>query len=65
MNGPWHYGEAERLLAPGERDDLEPELVARDTARAQVHALLALAAATAELNIAGVPDRESWEKATR
>ena len=37
-----HAKEAERLITPGEHDDRELELVARDTARAVVHALLAL-----------------------
>ncbi|WP_157551053.1 hypothetical protein [Nocardioides jensenii] len=37
MNGPWHYAEAERLVK------VSPEAVAA----AQVHATLALAAATA------------------
>lgn len=45
--GPWHYTEAERLLEPGQLDRYEPESVRDDIARAKVHAILALAAATA------------------
>jgi hypothetical protein len=50
MTGPEHYREAERLIEPGEQDANEPELVLRDIAIAQVHATLALAAATAQLD---------------
>ena len=47
MNGPVHFREAERLLGQldrGEHDNHDGPVVA---ARAQVHATLALAAATA------------------
>ncbi|MFE4535665.1 hypothetical protein ACFRKB_11355 [Streptomyces scopuliridis] len=45
MNGPWHYAEAERLLElAGHLDGDAAEIYAE----AQVHATLALAAATAE-----------------
>jgi hypothetical protein len=52
MTGPEHYREAERLLAPGGRrnpwGDVEPVAPSEAAvARAQVHATLALAAATA------------------
>lgn len=48
MSGPEHYKEAERLLSPGEYDEAEDrDLFMRDVALAQVHATLALAAATA------------------
>lgn len=48
MTGPEHYREAERLLEPGEYDETaDAHLVMRDLARAQAHATLALAAATA------------------
>ncbi len=64
MTGPEHYKEAERLLdgsdAPYE-SDVE---YANRLARAQVHATLALAAATA-IPHAGqmpVPDCEAWEE---
>jgi hypothetical protein len=47
--GPWHYREAERLLAPGVYDEAgEEDLVLRDLVAALGHAFLALAAATAE-----------------
>lgn len=51
MNGPEHYREAERLLDRAENviPDDEPAQAAV-AARAQVHATLALAAATAELD---------------
>lgn len=48
MNGPEHYAEAERLLAiaadPGAND--RPEVQVFRTQQAQVHATLALTAAT-------------------
>lgn len=45
MTGPEHYREAERLIASSYRDgELSPEAL---IAEAQVHATLALAAATA------------------
>ncbi|MFC1418556.1 hypothetical protein [Streptacidiphilus cavernicola] len=52
MNGHEHYAEAERLLAIAERGstgmtDLTTDEISRMTAGAQVHAILALAAATA------------------
>lgn len=48
MSGPEHFKEAERLLSPGEYDEAEDrDLFMRDVALAQVHATLALAAATA------------------
>jgi hypothetical protein len=48
MTGPEHYREAERLIAVGEYDEgADAALVVRDIALAQVHATLALAAATA------------------
>lgn len=53
MTGPEHYREAERLIVPGEYDGDEPEAAAHDFARAQVHALLALAAATATMSMHG------------
>jgi len=45
MSGPAHYREAERLL--GRAAELEPGPCALTIAEAQVHATLALAAATA------------------
>jgi hypothetical protein len=49
MTGPEHYREAARLLEPGAYDEAEDAgLFARDMALAQVHATLAVAAATIE-----------------
>lgn len=45
MNGPAHYKEAERLVALADRDDKRRDGLIRF---AQVHATLALVAATAE-----------------
>lgn len=65
MNGPQHYAEAERLreAARNHHDDLE--WAAYFNAAAQVHATLALAAATAgpTLGLPGVPSSE-WQEAT-
>ncbi|GII84574.1 hypothetical protein Ssi03_25640 [Sphaerisporangium siamense] len=53
MTGPEHYREAEKLLAQYG----DPEFAAIDLAAAQVHATLALAAATALARVDG--DRAS------
>ena len=51
MNGPEHYREAERLAEQSLNADYgDEEFRMRLAAVAQVHATLALAAATAELN---------------
>lgn len=59
MNGPEHYKEAERLLAGvgprempggGTHESFGPETVSR-IQRAQVHATLALAAATVDVGM--------------
>ncbi|MFJ1647926.1 hypothetical protein [Streptomyces sp. NPDC088258] len=47
MNGPEHYREAEHRLLMAWEDDRDPENVRHLLAEAQVHATLALAAATA------------------
>lgn len=49
MNGPEHYREAERILDHAEESAMEqsPEWYANSVRAAQVHATLALAAATA------------------
>ncbi|MFD5266725.1 hypothetical protein [Streptomyces sp. NPDC058335] len=47
MTGPEHYLEAERRLLMGWEDDSSPERSAYLVAEAQVHATLALAAASA------------------
>lgn len=48
MNGPAHYKEAERYVRYAEDDALDGQGYANAIAAAQVHATLALAAATAE-----------------
>jgi hypothetical protein len=61
MTGPEHYREAERLLAAGEYDESGDEaLHARDVAAAQVHATLALAAATALDPLAVTAELSAW-----
>ncbi len=56
MNGPEHYAEAERLLSGDELD----------LAAAQVHATLALAAATAESGVLLEPSAPAqWREAIR
>ena len=62
--GPEHYREAERILAMAE-DEKNTECAVRWAGEAQVHATLALAAATA---LCGSPDGElddpvAWERA--
>ena len=63
MTGPEHYSEAERLVEMGELDDYpgEAERYLRDIARAQVHATLALAAATAD----PFDRQREWTEVTR
>lgn len=66
MTGPEHYREAERLLAEA-FDDSETASAKEILAEAQVHATLALAAATA-LNVASGsampdPDWLAWRDA--
>lgn len=71
VNGPGHYQEAEVLLARAKNTGLEGDLcTANLLAAAQVHATLALAAATAmgapvEDDLAGltIEDREAWYQA--
>lgn len=58
MTGPEHYAEAERLAQRLYGDELDPEHVAALAAVAQVHATLALAAATAT-NLS-LTDYEAW-----
>ncbi|MFD4672380.1 hypothetical protein ACFWNN_21810 [Lentzea sp. NPDC058450] len=47
MNGPEHYAAAQEYLAAAKADGVEPGGAASNLAIAQVHATLALAAATA------------------
>lgn len=75
MNGPEHYKEAERLLAdmPTVRQWFESPEHAADhakhvTAAAQVHATLALAAATAlaiDATASTVNGHDDWIEATQ
>ncbi len=61
MTGPEHYAEAERLLAVANRnntDAADGQERTQTLSAAQVHATLALAAATA-VGTAG-PDRQAW-----
>ena len=54
MNGPQHYAEAERLLAGAMLDDLTVEDgYLGEIAAAQVHATLALTAATVRTGTSG------------
>ena len=56
MTGPEHYRKAEELL-----DDAESSGATWPVEKAQVHAMLALAAATA---LHGVTDHRHWFEAT-
>lgn len=57
--GPSHYCEAERLLGIARESENAPIAVAQILAEAQIHATLALAAATA-LNTPGGEDSGMW-----
>ena len=64
MDGPSHYREAERLLGPVPSElseEAQYALVPLLLARAQVHATLALVAATAKRG----PGQDSWALAIR
>jgi len=63
MNGPDHYRAAEQLLLDAEHFDSEQGAYALQFA--QVHATLALAAATAESGDQDRPRYDEWMKATR
>jgi hypothetical protein len=67
MTGPNHYAEAERLLALAERHSsgatYGPEWTLT-LAAAQVHAILALAAATATAGGIAGPDSRAWADVT-
>lgn len=67
MNGPEHYREAERALASvrGHAGHLSAEEVAYSVAIAQVHATLALAAATAESHDPDGLNVPDWSEVTR
>ncbi len=57
MTGPDHYREAERLMAEI-NPEWQPEYTTVNTRQAQVHAILALAAATALRH--SVTDSHTW-----
>jgi hypothetical protein len=64
VNGPDHYRTAETVMAQAqERFDVEPEEARDDLRFAQIHATLALAAATAlgNANPDNDPDAEWWD----
>ena len=61
MTGPEHYRKAEALLAKGTDDPTERG--ANRLAAAQVHAMLALAAATGLGADLDVPDCGAWRRA--
>ena len=70
MNGPNHYKEAERLIHRAGGSD--PELASQYLAEAQVHATLALAAATLHSGRGGGRDdngsgasSDQWREVTR
>jgi hypothetical protein len=58
MTGPEHYREAEQVIAQVKNRDVTGDEVAAYAAVAQVHATLALAAATVDLD-----DGEMWTEA--
>jgi hypothetical protein len=62
--GPEHYQKAERLIRDADRQD--PEQAAYTIAKAQVHATLAQAAATALMTVddhASVAEYKIWKSA--
>lgn len=67
MNGPEHYREAERLLTRAA--DAETAVALYLLSRAQVHATLALAAATVDASGFGVPgevrNEAAWREAVK
>jgi hypothetical protein len=60
MTGPEHYRKAELWLALADRDDEESEYVMAARAAAQVHATLALAAATVHSSEGGLDGSRRW-----
>lgn len=65
MTGPEHYAEAERLAGEnGEWYYADPERVPAILARAQVHATLALTAATAAAGRMPGKTAQAWDKTT-
>jgi hypothetical protein len=70
VNGPEHYREAERRLRMAWEEDSTPERSAHLVAEAQVHATLALTAATAKTGACYGPEGETreqraWDQAIR
>ena len=65
MNGPEHYREAEKLLAGAHHPDNHPDWAALSVAKAQVHATLALAAASLNQFSLNEGDVEAWSEVTQ
>ncbi|WP_434744596.1 hypothetical protein [Streptomyces sp. A-14] len=63
MTGPEHYRKAEQRLLMAWEEDRAPEDVRHLVAEAQVHATLALAAATALTPGVNSPSRGAWVSA--
>lgn len=65
MNGPEHYAHAAEMLAQSEAKsaDMSPDVYDRVVATAQVHATLAVAAATAGLMLD--VELPAWEEVTQ
>lgn len=63
MTGPEHYREAEQLLGARRSGESAAEAASR-LAEAQIHATLALAAATALAQSAGDDGHRAWQRAT-
>lgn len=67
MNGPQHYAEAEYQLAKLDEKSMHFEEIQARMARAQVHATLALVAATVDANslVPGDPMENVWLEAVQ
>ena len=63
MNGTDHYREAQRLLEAGGSEETAEDAANR-LAEAQVHATLALVAATVAAQYDSTDDRSAWHAAT-
>jgi hypothetical protein len=66
MTGPEHYQKAESLIGIAERSEDAPVAVGQILAEAQVHATLALAAATIDAGYAALNFyNAAWHEATQ
>jgi hypothetical protein len=63
MTGPEHYQRAEELLSAGRGEGERADRAANRIAEAQVHATLALAAATALAQSDDVEAHRAWQRA--